>query len=155
MSFWFAARPSGTENIYKLYAESLKSAEHLTAIVSQAQEIVLRSLAGSKSYSPDFPHDLEKQLLESIENSDALPGAFPRRQRCQGHSAAWTGQTHSTPCRGPEHTWEPPPMMRSVQSWQLCQQYITEKVAGVFFGLRSRLLQAIKPPGCDIGAAAA
>ena len=46
VSGWFAARPSGTENIYKLYAESLQSAEHLTAIVSQAQEIVLRSLGG-------------------------------------------------------------------------------------------------------------
>jgi phosphoglucomutase len=46
VSGWFAARPSGTENIYKLYAESLQSAEHLTAIVGQAQEIVLRSLGG-------------------------------------------------------------------------------------------------------------
>jgi phosphoglucomutase len=46
VSGWFAARPSGTENIYKLYAESLKSAAHLTAIVGQAQEIVLRSLGG-------------------------------------------------------------------------------------------------------------
>jgi phosphoglucomutase len=45
-SGWFAARPSGTENIYKLYAESLKSAEHLSAIVRQAQEIVSRSLGG-------------------------------------------------------------------------------------------------------------
>jgi phosphoglucomutase len=47
VSGWFAARPSGTENIYKLYAESLKSAEHLASIVSQAQEIVLRSLGGN------------------------------------------------------------------------------------------------------------
>jgi phosphoglucomutase len=47
VSGWFAARPSGTENIYKLYAESLKSAEHLNAIVGQAQEIVLRSLGGN------------------------------------------------------------------------------------------------------------
>jgi phosphoglucomutase len=45
-SGWFAARPSGTENIYKLYAESLKSADHLAAIVGQAQEIVSRSLGG-------------------------------------------------------------------------------------------------------------
>jgi phosphoglucomutase len=45
-SGWFAARPSGTENIYKLYAESLKSADHLAAIVEQAQEIVSRSLGG-------------------------------------------------------------------------------------------------------------
>jgi len=46
VSGWFAARPSGTENIYKLYAESLRSADHLTAIVGQAQEIVSRSLGG-------------------------------------------------------------------------------------------------------------
>lgn len=43
-SGWFAARPSGTENIYKLYAESLNSQEHLDAIVAEAQQIVLRAL---------------------------------------------------------------------------------------------------------------
>ncbi len=37
---WFAARPSGTENIYKIYAESFKDQGHLDAIVSEAQEIV-------------------------------------------------------------------------------------------------------------------
>ena len=41
---WFAARPSGTENVYKLYAESFKSQAHLDAIVAQAQQIVSRSL---------------------------------------------------------------------------------------------------------------
>ncbi|MFT3787910.1 MAG: phosphoglucomutase (alpha-D-glucose-1,6-bisphosphate-dependent) [Tepidisphaeraceae bacterium] len=41
---WFAARPSGTENIYKLYAESLKSEAHLKQIVEQAQTIVSKSL---------------------------------------------------------------------------------------------------------------
>jgi phosphoglucomutase len=41
---WFAARPSGTENIYKLYAESFKSHAHLEAIIEQAQEIIKRSL---------------------------------------------------------------------------------------------------------------
>ena len=45
-SGWFAARPSGTENVYKLYAESFQSAAHLDAIVEQAQEIVRRALAG-------------------------------------------------------------------------------------------------------------
>ena len=39
-SGWFAARPSGTENIYKIYAESFKSQEHLNALVSEAREIV-------------------------------------------------------------------------------------------------------------------
>jgi phosphoglucomutase len=37
---WFAARPSGTENIYKLYAESFKSQAHLEAIVEEAQKIL-------------------------------------------------------------------------------------------------------------------
>ena len=45
-SGWFAARPSGTEHLYKLYAESLKSADHLSAIVEQAQKIVSRALDG-------------------------------------------------------------------------------------------------------------
>ena len=43
---WFAARPSGTENIYKVYAESLRSAEHLSRIVAEAQEMVAAALAG-------------------------------------------------------------------------------------------------------------
>ena len=43
---WFAARPSGTEDIYKLYAESFKSAEHLQQIVAEAQQIVTAALAG-------------------------------------------------------------------------------------------------------------
>jgi len=43
---WFAARPSGTEDIYKIYAESFKSAEHLQAIVAEAKEIVTAALAG-------------------------------------------------------------------------------------------------------------
>jgi phosphoglucomutase len=41
---WFAARPSGTENIYKIYAESFKDKAHLNAIVSEAQEIVNQAL---------------------------------------------------------------------------------------------------------------
>jgi phosphoglucomutase len=44
---WFAARPSGTEHIYKIYAESFKDQAHLDAIVSEAQEIVHNALAGS------------------------------------------------------------------------------------------------------------
>jgi phosphoglucomutase len=42
---WFAARPSGTEDIYKLYAESFRSAEHLQEIVREAQNIVTAALA--------------------------------------------------------------------------------------------------------------
>jgi phosphoglucomutase len=46
---WFAARPSGTENIYKIYAESFKDQSHLAAIVREAQEIVTDALR-----SPDL-----------------------------------------------------------------------------------------------------
>ncbi len=41
---WFAARPSGTENVYKLYAESFKDSTHLDAIVQQAQDILSHAL---------------------------------------------------------------------------------------------------------------
>ena len=46
-SGWFAARPSGTEPIYKIYAESFKDEKHLDAIVAEAQEMVHNALAGS------------------------------------------------------------------------------------------------------------
>jgi phosphoglucomutase len=46
---WFAARPSGTENIYKIYAESFTSESHLHAIVSEAQEIVNNALQSGAS----------------------------------------------------------------------------------------------------------
>ena len=44
---WFAARPSGTENIYKIYAESFKDEHHLKTIVTEAEQIVNNSLAGA------------------------------------------------------------------------------------------------------------
>ena len=43
-SGWFAARPSGTENIYKIYAESFRDEGHLATIVGEAREIVARAL---------------------------------------------------------------------------------------------------------------
>jgi phosphoglucomutase len=42
---WFAARPSGTENLYKIYAESFKDEAHLESIVDEAQQIVSNALA--------------------------------------------------------------------------------------------------------------
>ncbi len=43
---WFAARPSGTENVYKLYAESFAGEEHLRRIQHEAQELIARAFAG-------------------------------------------------------------------------------------------------------------
>jgi phosphoglucomutase len=39
-SGWFAARPSGTEDIYKIYAESFRGEEHLRRVLAEAQTIV-------------------------------------------------------------------------------------------------------------------
>jgi phosphoglucomutase len=43
-SGWFAARPSGTESIYKIYAESFRDEAHLGQIVAEAREIVAAAL---------------------------------------------------------------------------------------------------------------
>ncbi|MEI8084225.1 MAG: phosphoglucomutase, alpha-D-glucose phosphate-specific, partial [Actinomycetes bacterium] len=46
-SAWFAARPSGTENVYKIYAESFKGPQHLAQVQEQAREVVSDALKGS------------------------------------------------------------------------------------------------------------
>ena len=43
---WFAARPSGTEDVYKIYAESFKGPEHLKQVQEEAREVVSAALAG-------------------------------------------------------------------------------------------------------------
>lgn len=47
-SGWFAARPSGTEDIYKIYAESFRSEDDLRAILREAQGIVDAALATAR-----------------------------------------------------------------------------------------------------------
>jgi phosphoglucomutase len=42
---WFAARPSGTEDVYKIYAESLRDEAHLEAILDQARALVTATLS--------------------------------------------------------------------------------------------------------------
>jgi phosphoglucomutase len=45
-SGWFAARPSGTEDVYKVYAESFRGEEHLDRLLEEAQSVVADALAG-------------------------------------------------------------------------------------------------------------
>jgi phosphoglucomutase len=52
-SGWFAARPSGTEDIYKIYAESFRGADHLRRILEEAQTIVTKTLAASPGKDGD------------------------------------------------------------------------------------------------------
>lgn len=47
-SGWFAARPSGTENLYKIYAESSRDEHHLEILIAEAQQIVTESLTSSR-----------------------------------------------------------------------------------------------------------
>ncbi|MBW9092099.1 alpha-D-glucose phosphate-specific phosphoglucomutase [Microbacterium jejuense] len=44
---WFAARPSGTEDVYKLYAESLRGPEHLAQVQAEARDVVSQALEGA------------------------------------------------------------------------------------------------------------
>ena len=46
-SGWFAARPSGTEDLYKIYAESLRDPAHLAELLDDAQRMVDRALSSS------------------------------------------------------------------------------------------------------------
>jgi phosphoglucomutase len=50
-SGWFAARPSGTEEIYKIYAESFNGADHLHRMLNEAQTIIDDVLAGAQPSS--------------------------------------------------------------------------------------------------------
>jgi phosphoglucomutase len=59
-SGWFAARPSGTEDVYKIYAESFRGADHLRRILEEAQKIVGDALAPS-TQQPGLP---SKPMLE-------------------------------------------------------------------------------------------
>ena len=46
---WFAARPSGTEDVYKIYTESFKDAEHLQQIQVEARDIINSALASART----------------------------------------------------------------------------------------------------------
>jgi phosphoglucomutase len=61
-SGWFAARPSGTENIYKIYAESFRNQAHLDAIVSEAQEIVKDALTACRCSRPESGLGVESEV---------------------------------------------------------------------------------------------
>jgi hypothetical protein len=60
---WFAARPSGTEDIYKIYAESFRGADHLRRILAEARAIVSDALAAGPR-QPKIPS--EPKLKENL-----------------------------------------------------------------------------------------
>jgi phosphoglucomutase len=68
---WFAARPSGTEDIYKIYAESFRGSDHLRDILAEAQLIVNDALAaasGAASGAPAAAARADKEAVEAWQN---------------------------------------------------------------------------------------
>jgi phosphoglucomutase len=68
---WFAARPSGTEDIYKIYAESFLGNDHLRDILAEAQVIVNDALAAASGAAPDTTASaagVDKQAVEAWRN---------------------------------------------------------------------------------------
>jgi phosphoglucomutase len=63
-SGWFAARPSGTENIYKIYAESFRGTDHLRRILEEAQTIVSDALAA-------VPEQSKRRASSEISSADS------------------------------------------------------------------------------------
>jgi phosphoglucomutase len=64
---WFAARPSGTENIYKIYVESFRGEEHLRRIADEAQAIVDTALAAGAPAGDDGRKADEQRVARPIE----------------------------------------------------------------------------------------
>jgi phosphoglucomutase len=60
-SGWFAARPSGTEDIYKIYAESFAGADHLRRIQAEAQAIVAAALAAPMTQPGIVPTNIARE----------------------------------------------------------------------------------------------
>jgi phosphoglucomutase len=65
---WFAARPSGTEDIYKIYAESFRGREHLDRILEEAQALVGRAIGGSGERPRDPVAVADRQAVDTWEN---------------------------------------------------------------------------------------
>ncbi|QJW94644.1 phosphoglucomutase (alpha-D-glucose-1,6-bisphosphate-dependent) [Frigoriglobus tundricola] len=76
-SGWFAARPSGTENIYKIYAESFRGADHLRRILAEAQTIVSDALTAAPErdgrLTSPAPHEQTVREAEDLWHDEGNP----------------------------------------------------------------------------------
>jgi transaldolase len=78
-SGWFAARPSGTENIYKVYADSFKDHSHLNAIVTEAEEIVTKTLEVTRMKTTQLLHDLGQSIwIDNVSRELLSSGTLAR-----------------------------------------------------------------------------
>ena len=93
-SGWFAARPSGTESIYKIYAESFRDADHLQRILAEAQSHRRRCAGGDAVDRPSAFDDRERLTPRGCRaapvlprEGDAVPGFRRRVRRPPQHTA--------------------------------------------------------------------
>ena len=99
---WFAARPSGTEDVYKVYAESFRSEEHLERIIAEAQEIVKSALDGVGCWpAPHLAPVLGLVRGRVIVGAALALVRRPRtpRTRCRRASGSWSWAAASAACR--------------------------------------------------------
>src|SRR5205814_9340475 len=79
-SGWFAARPSGTESVYKIYAESFKNEVHLDAIVDEARQIVHGALpaadVSSESQGTNMNGRVKRILAHPFPTAYAVSGVL-------------------------------------------------------------------------------
>ena len=70
-SAWFAARPSGTEDVYKIYAESFQGPEHLAQVQEEAREVVSASaLLDVSKWFPSGPRSRSSHDRPDRRNHD-------------------------------------------------------------------------------------
>ncbi len=76
-SGWFVARPSGTEEIYKIYAESFQGPDHLHRIIEEAQAIVDEALSQAAVAKPEKDHPLgnhqQMTVAEAVWRNEGDP----------------------------------------------------------------------------------
>ena len=72
---WFAARPSGTEAVYKLYAESFRGSAHLRRIQEEAQALIGRALAGAVPMNSHIRWSRTGELNVTVSVEKPLPDA--------------------------------------------------------------------------------
>ena len=81
---WFAARPSGTEDVYKLYAESFRGSDHLRRIQEEAQAIIAERWQESCGDVGNVPKSPDRALSSC--------GTAENRVECSGHFSSATAR---------------------------------------------------------------
>ena len=88
---WFAARPSGTEDVYKIYAESFRSEEHLRRIQNEAQDAIARAFGNRSRAVLRLAPDAGQRYAHRIARCD------PQRRGLSARPTVWTVPVHAKP----------------------------------------------------------